>query len=117
MAIGTLSLAAFWCFGVATAMGGEVSLKIGSIEQCIGKGYKFVGGSDISSSQNISVSTTTKAPFIYKNALTNTGSLYLQKDTDLLICSYTIVTSNPAAGSQDLAAPPPSPHSACYRLK
>jgi hypothetical protein len=94
----------------------NISACVGHIPDLLKSGYQFSAGSDISPDQTERVRTKTSIPPTFDNAKYNTGSLYLQKGTDLLVCRYTIVTENPQSSGM------PSPQSAlaqsyCYRIQ
>jgi hypothetical protein len=91
-----------------------------AVVQCVSnllqQGYHFLGGSDISAEQKQRVSVNTIAPPNYDDAKYKTGSIYLIKGNDLVICSYTVVTSNPRAGAPS-AGDQAIVGSKCYEVK
>jgi len=92
---------------------GEVSESFGSVPNALAQGYQFMGGSGLGPEQTRLVPTTSSAPFSYGEAKYRDGYLYLLKEKDLLICSYSVVKSNPAVTAPDTARPA----SECFRIK
>lgn len=108
--------AVFLLANMNSSRAGPISDDIGTVSALLASGYKFVGGSDISAEQKQRVPTTTAPPMKFGDAKYKTGSAYLEKDSDLVICSFTIVMSNPLVG------PAPTGDQAvigskCYRIK
>jgi len=113
-------LAALTIFGLSSALAysGEISKDRGSISEALAAGFKPSSGSDVSpafseSAKDLRVSVTQSAPYSYDNAKVRYGSIYLVKDSELLLCRFRIVESNPAAPAQDFA----KPGSLCYIVK
>jgi hypothetical protein len=91
----------------------ETSDKVGSIKDLLVQGYGFVGGSGLGPEETQLHVIAGSRPDLRGEAISRSASLYLVKDRDLLVCSYSIVTRNPIVEGYDAAGP----RSACYRIK
>jgi len=102
------------------SLGGVVSVSPCSSSACITeliqRGYQFAGGSDMGAEQTERVQTNLAAPYSYGDAKYRTGSAYFRKGSELVICSYTIVTTNPRKG-ESAAGDPALVGSKCYEIK
>jgi hypothetical protein len=104
-----LGIAIAFLLASAAAHAGEVSKIVGAIPDALEAGFKFVTGSDISPVKDQQV----LIGGVKSNANIRTGSIYLMKNNELLVCRYIIVEANPSPDDQDYA----KPASVCYKIK
>jgi hypothetical protein len=90
-----------------SARSGEVSERVGGIPELISQGYRFLAGGDLGPIESADVG------FNLGKATFQVGHLYLGKENDLLVCTYTIVSYNPSRPSEDYN----KPGSYCSRIK
>src|ERR1700681_3187300 len=95
-----------------SAHAGPISKEGPSISDAISQGYQFTTGTGLGITKEVRVAINSSRPYAYGNVQFQDGYLYLMKGKVLLICSYTIVLSNPSE-EQDVF--PPS--SRCFEVK
>jgi hypothetical protein len=93
----------------AAAHAGEISKIAGAIPDALGTGFKFVTGSELGPQKDQQV----QLGAVSSKATTRTGSIYLAKNNELLVCRYTIVETNPSRDDEDYL----KPSSVCYKIK
>jgi hypothetical protein len=104
-----LGIAIAFSLASAAAHAGEMSKTAGGIPEALNAGFKFVTGTDLSAKKDEPV----RVGSVPSKAVIRTGSVYLAKNDELLVCPYTIVEINPSLDDQDYV----KPGSVCYKIK
>ncbi len=104
------ALLAILMVGASTSSYAGAKSKIrGTVPELLAAGFKFAAGSQLSPSpdQNSKIMASGT-----NQAWTRSGTVYLVKDKDLLVCIFMVVQENNAADNEFM-----QPSSTCYEIK